>query len=182
MIVSSTYYASAKYRSIKPELEQLQPDIHSCPVCLQMANLITRDDVIPAFTEHCRVCNQVEHYLSVPCPGCEQETRLDEGDEPFSCIHCGHTADRYDLVDEDDSLPEDYHPGNTPAGCSQCDGYDTVCQYASGYLCTQCLHFTETLGCCDYCSYSSTTVSEYSSMCGCDFCDGHPETWDLYDD
>lgn len=107
MIVSSTYYASAKYRSIKPELEQLQPDIHSCPVCLQMANLITRDDVIPAFTEHCRVCNQVEHYLSVPCPGCEQETRLDEGDEPFSCIHCGHTADRYDLVDEDDSLPED---------------------------------------------------------------------------
>lgn len=182
MLTSSTYYASAKYRSIKNELDQLNCELHQCPVCSQRAYLKTREDAVPVVYEDCKVCNQTEHYLVITCPECELEDKLDEGDAPFCCSHCEHTEPRYDMVDEDDSSPEDYQLGSLPAGCSDCEGYDTVCQYSSGYLCTQCLKYSETLGCCEYCHYASTSVTEFSGMCGCNFCPGHPETWDLYDD
>lgn len=182
MLVSSTYYASAKYRSIKKELDQLGGNLSICPVCYQLAYLTSHDEPIPVISENCKVCNQVEHYLNVTCPDCMQMNKLDEGDDPFRCNHCDYTDNRYSLLDEDDSHPQDYYLGNLPAGCCECEGYDTVCQYADGYLCTQCFHFTDTLGCCEHCSYSSTTVPELSGMVGCDFCPGHSETWDLKDD
>jgi len=182
LLRSNTYYAAAKFRFIKPRLKLSDHHFQTCKICLQQSYLVTRQKDIPVFNEKCEVCNHIETYISVACPECSHISRLKQDDTPFDCPECHHSQDRFSLLDEDDSLPEDYHLSNTPAGCCECDGYDTICKYCEGYLCTVCLGYFDSLNFCEHCSYSSTQVPEFSSMCGCGFCDGHRETWDLYDD
>jgi len=182
LLRSNTYYSAAKFRFIEPRLKLTNHNFQSCKICLQQSYFVTRHDDIAFFSEKCEVCNHIEAYISISCPECGQPGRLEQDDTPFDCPKCHHTQDRFSLLDEDDSLPEDYHLSNTPAGCCECDGYDTICKYSEGYLCTVCFGYFDSLSFCEHCSYSSTQVPEFSSMCGCDFCDGHRETWDLYDD
>lgn len=182
LLHSSKYYASAKYRSIKYELDQSAENYRQCRVCAQMSYLATKDELTPVFTEKCKVCNQFERYILARCPECLHESKLEEGDEPFKCNNCGHSQDRFSLLDEDDSLPQDYIHSSTPAGCCECESFESVCQYGEGFLCTQCLTYHESLEYCEHCSHSSSAVPEHSSMVGCLFCDGHPETWDLHND
>lgn len=182
LLHSSEYYASAKYRSIKDELDQSGYNYRKCKICSQMSYLTTKDDYAPVFNEKCKVCNHFVRYILARCPECSHENKLEEGDEPFKCNNCQHSQERFSLLDEDDSLPEDYIHLSTPAGCCECEGSDTVCQYGEGYLCTQCLTSYDSLEYCEYCSQSSTAVPEHSSMVGCLFCDGNRETWDLHSD
>lgn len=181
LLNSSKYYAAAKFRSLREELEASPHDYRICKVCSQASFLAIKDDNALVFTEDCKVCGQFERYILVRCSECHHESKLEEGDEPFLCKNCDHSQDRYSALDQGDSLPEDYLHSATPAGCCECEGYDTVCHYEKGYLCMQCLAYFDSLGCCEYCSYPSSYVPSYSSTGGCGFCDGHPETWDLRD-
>lgn len=181
LLNSSKYYAGAKFRSVREQLEKSPHHYRICKVCSQAAFLVIKDGHTPVFTEDCKVCGHFERYILVRCPECHHESKLEEGDVPFLCKNCDHSQDRFSALDQDDFLPDDYLHSATPAGCCECEGYDMVCHYEKGYLCTQCLAYFDSLGCCEYCSYPSSYVSAHSSMVGCGFCDGHPETWDLRD-
>lgn len=181
LLNSSKYYAGAKFRSVREQLEESPHHYRVCKVCSQAAYLVIKDVHTPVFTEDCKVCSQFEHYLLVRCPECLHESKLEEGDEAFRCNNCNHSLDRFLALDESDPLPDEYPNLSTPAGCCECEGYDTVCQYGEGYLCTQCLTYYDSIEWCACCSYPSSSVPDQSSMVGCGFCDGHPETWDLRD-
>jgi len=181
LLNSNKYYAGAKFRSIREQLEKPPHHYRICKVCSQESLLVVKDENAPIFTKDCKVCRQFERYVLARCPECLHESKLEEGDEAFRCTNCEHSQDRFSVLDEDDPLPCDYPHLSTPAGCCECEGNDTVCKYGKGYLCTQCLTYYESLEWCAYCSYPSSSVPDHSSMVGCHFCDGHPETWDLWD-
>jgi Zn ribbon nucleic-acid-binding protein len=179
------FYASVKYRheSVQERLHketQAGRTISLCNTCNQIS-VVTDSPLteMPLFKKLCLVCHSASHFVEVVCPNCEAKSVIeDDNDDDFFCVQCSHKERRYDILEISDKSPQDMMLGPTPAGCSECEGLDTVCQFGEGYLCTTCLIYHDSLGMCDYCTYYSSSVPEVSSAFGCNFCEGHRDTWD----
>lgn len=184
LIQGSKYYAAAKFRSIRPMLNEYKRQgakISRCKHCSQKSYVTqVYSAKFPCVHETCYVCSASDCYISVVCPDCEATYRLEQDDTPFVCKteDCGFSETRYELLSDDGWSHDDYHNADTPAGCVDCDGWDAVCHSGDGYLCTLCFSYQETIGCCEHCNYCSTKVDEYSSLKGCSFCDGPRALWD----
>ncbi|WP_261424031.1 hypothetical protein [Serratia proteamaculans] len=181
MLRSSYFYADAKFRYIKPELNKLSKAgyaIYECGFCGKKAAvdmLINEESLNPLHQVTCEVCSRrTDTYILATCPECQSRQRIeDDGESEFICRTCNHEVTRYELLDEWDGRPDEYSFSGFPASCSDCDGYETVCEYGGGYLCTGCLTFHDSVGTCEYCNGTSTSIGEMSSIIGCSFCAGN---------
>lgn len=180
MLRSSKFYSDAKFRYIKPQLKKLIDNgcvIHNCYHCNKKAAveiIINEESVNPLYEVSCDVCGRrADIYIYATCPECQSRQRIeDDGEADFICRSCNHEESRYDLLDEWDGRHDEYSESGLPASCSDCDGYETVCEYGGGYLCTGCLTFHDSIMTCEYCGGGSTSVGHMSSLVGCSFCDG----------
>jgi hypothetical protein len=179
MLRSSFFYADAKFRYLKPELDGLENrDVQSqfaAPVVkkLRLICVYMRKAEIPCM--NLTVWSAVPGQISISkLPDCGIKQNLyATGETEFTCVQCNHSSSRYDLLDEWEGKPEDFSHSGLPASCSDCDGYETVCEYGGGYLCTTCLVLHDSLETCGYCGGHSTSVPEMSGLIGCNFCDGN---------
>ncbi|MDD7872439.1 hsdR [Enterobacter cloacae complex sp. 2022EL-00981] len=181
MLRNSLFYADAKFRYLKPELDGLKKQgcsVSACRFCSKEAAVDMRLNEESGNTLHesdCLVCGtRSDQYLEVTCPHCGIKQNLyATGETEFTCLQCNHSSSRYDLLDEWEGKPEDFSYSGLPASCSDCDSYGTVCEYGGGYLCTTCLVFHDSLETCGYCGGHSTAVPEMSGLVGCNLCDGN---------
>ncbi|MCL8193563.1 hsdR [Enterobacter hormaechei] len=186
MLRTSHYYINAKYRSLGPRLKALRDKgvkITKCNTCRKNAGIHSVLSGNGMHTHHetdCLVCGYVtDLYLDVICPRCETGQRIEQdGEINYTCSHCHHTSSRYDLLDECTLSPQDQLIDGGAASCSDCGGYETVCEFGGRYLCTQCLTLHDSVGSCDYCSGKSTNVQDNGPLFGCDFCGGNHNLWD----
>ncbi|MDO6168630.1 hsdR [Enterobacter hormaechei] len=186
MLRTSHYYINAKFRSLGPRLKALRDKgekITKCGTCGKKAGIhsvLTGENKHVHHETDCLVCGYVtELYLDVVCPNCAASQRIEQdGEINFICSHCLHTSSRYDLLDECTLSPQDQLIDGGPASCSDCSGYETVCEFGGGYLCTQCLVLHDSIGSCEYCGGNSTNIPDNSSLFGCEFCGGNHNLWD----
>ncbi len=116
-------------------------------------------------TVNCRNedCNEAIRFTSYDgppseCPACHEELSKDEVRE---CLDTGETfgTDNY----------FDYVPIN----CPHCGGYHSVVEHHDIYICVECFETGEKFEICGYCSEGQLGgVPEYSSLVGCEFCEG----------
>lgn len=186
LLTQNKFYAAKKFEQIKDDIKAYRENGHRitrCSVCKQRAvvwETIAEHDDRELKSGKCRVCTvSLDRTLTFACPECgKPQTIGPDCDETFQCSACGHTDNLYNLLDTSSYSFDDIATSYVPAGCCECDGYDTVCEFGDGFLCTSCLAYFDELEQCGHCSYYSSEVREFSSMGGCNFCDGHREAWD----
>lgn len=183
MLRSRGFYASAKFRQepiqqrIADELKAKRPVLR-CSACSQFAVLL--EQPVPnmsLYDELCIVCYHSDVYIHAACPGCQEPAILRPHGGDFRCGACGRQERRYLVINP---VPLSRHNMNDglPAGCTDCEGYNTVCKFDDNYLCTACLTLHDSVEMCAHCTYHSTSVPDLSAAFGCAFCEGHPEAWD----
>lgn len=183
MLRSRGFYASAKFRQepiqqrIADELKAKRPVLR-CSACSQVAVLL--EQPVPnmsLYDELCIVCYHYDVYIHVACLGCQEPAILRPHGGDFRCGACGRQERRYLVINP---VPLSRHNMNDglPAGCTDCEGYNTVCKFDDNYLCTACLTLHDSVEMCAHCTYHSTSVPDLSAAFGCAFCEGHPEAWD----
>lgn len=184
MLRSSRFYAEAMFRQesvqqrITKERKAKRPVLR-CVACSQVSVLLNQPvPNMPLNDELCCVCHHSDVYIDVVCPVCQTPVTFRPDGADFCCIDCGHQDKRYDAINP---VPLTKHNMNEglPAGCSDCEGYDTVCEFGDSYLCTACLTLHDSVDMCDHCTYYSTSVPDLSAAIGCTFCEGHRDTWDV---
>ncbi len=189
MLRNSQFYISAKFNYIQPKLEKLKNEeckITLCPHCDKNSSyerIIMNSNQSLLCENYCLVCSESrisEFFIIITCPNCKKKSKLEAYDNSdYKCGNCNYHADRYEILNESNEYPEDYVTSSLPANCSECESYETVCEYGDGYLCTNCFTYHDSLYTCDYCSTVSTSEYEMSGLWGCDFCDGNTKL--LYD-
>ena len=181
LLRTSYYYSKATFRALTPRLKEFRDagtKIVKCPTCDNQAGL---QSTFNQDSDHCRheidclVCGYVtEIYLEVLCPECGKKQRIDnDGSIDFTCDKCNFTESRYDLLDEGNLSPEEQMTMGRPASCSDCGGYETVCNFGDRYLCVECFELKNSVDTCDYCGGTSTDVQENSALFGCCLCSGN---------
>lgn len=183
MLRSSGFYAGAKFRQepvqqrIADERKAKRPVLR-CSACSQISVLLEQHvPDMPLYDELCIVCYHSDVYIHVACPGCQAPATLRPHGGDFRCGACGREERRYDVIKPVQLTKHNMNEG-LPAGCVDCEGYNTVCKYDDNYLCTACLTLHDSVDVCHHCTYHSTSVPELSEAFGCTFCEGHRETWD----
>ncbi|EOC5807514.1 hsdR [Cronobacter turicensis] len=179
MLSSSQFYAGAKFRHIEPVIMQFIKEgktVTACTSCGQNAAVVKAVHGKKAHTlceTHCHVCFRGDTYMEVHCPHCNSLERLEpmEGTS-WDCSGCRKPFDKFKIINEWQGRPEDYSLAAVPANCSDCEGYETVCEFGGSYLCVSCLTMHSSLESCDYCGSKCTSVDELSIIYGCDFCSG----------
>lgn len=186
MLHTSHYYIGAKFRSLGPRLKELRAEGRSIKKCLRCHQKAGIHSVFNEESDHsrhetdCLVCGYAtEVYLEVVCPECSAKQRVEQdGESEFSCSNCKHTCSLFELIDECTLSPEDSLIMGGAISCSDCGGYETVCDFGGQYLCTLCFSLHESYGTCEYCSGNSTSMQDNSSLFGCAFCSGNQNIWD----
>lgn len=182
MLRTSHYYTGAKFRSLGSKLEELREKgakITRCSTCGKNACIHSVFNEESENTRHktdCLVCGSVTSlYLEVACPECSTSQRIEEdGESDFTCHHCHHTLSRYDLLDESTLSPEDQLIMGGGVSCSDCGGYESVCDFGGKHLCTQCLALHDSVDVCNSCGAYSTSIQKNSALFGCGCCSGQP--------
>ncbi|WP_455853803.1 hsdR [Pantoea endophytica] len=177
------FYAAAKFRhtdlqkKIKAVAEAGEKVEH-CLGCRQQS-VITEHPVVgmPLIQAFCLVCFRTENEVEVACPDCKHVATLAADGHDFVCAHCASEHNRYDLIAAKFINKHNMYD-ITPAGCSDCGAYNSICDYADGFLCTSCFAYFDSLYICDHCGYYSSSVPEVSIAFGCNFCDGHRDLHD----
>ncbi|UXY13492.1 hsdR (plasmid) [Kosakonia sp. ML.JS2a] len=185
LLIQNKFYAAKKYEQIKDNIRAARQNGHritKCSVCEQRAvvwETVASFDGRELKSGKCRVCTtSLERTLTFACPNCDKPQTIDsDSDVTFLCSACGHTDNLYHLLDTSSVDSDSFATLSVPAGCCECDGYNSVCEFGDGFLCIYCLTYFDNLQCCEHCSYYSSEVPAFSSMVGCRFCDGHRETW-----
>jgi hypothetical protein len=177
-LVANNHYAQVKYESLKAKIEGMKKggaNITDCPYCKMNGYKV--DEVIDQLFEcRCMICFRGESQLKVTCPECGDEDQYVTAEEGFTCTECDHSVsgdNLLDLVDDSKRSYKDYYDAQTPANCGECQGYHTVCEYRDGYLCTNCLDYSESIGHCEWCNDPTTADTEDTYVTGCEFCDGY---------
>jgi hypothetical protein len=187
LLTQNKFYAAEKYKQIKGDLKAYRLPGHpisECHVCGQKAVVqkqVAEHDHQRLFSFHCLVCTMSGgSVLKFNCPRCDTPALLlsDDVETRFECSHCVYSETRYRMLDTSSYRIDERAHAPVPAGCCECDGYDTVCEFGEGYLCTACLTYFDALEQCGHCSYYSSEVSEFSAYGGCNFCEGHRDAWD----
>ncbi|MEQ9859545.1 hsdR [Pectobacterium cacticida] len=185
LLIKNTYYADVKFTQVKQSIDDHRKSggqVIDCYLCGKSAALVKDVFEINGYsikTSSCQVCNSSQDKVAeFSCPECnEQQTLRAWHETDFECTKCQHSVPRYELFDTSSYSQDDYHCASTPAGCSECEVDDSVCEFGEGYFCTQCFSFFESIDQCDCCGHYSTDIDEFSVITGCSFCNGHPETW-----
>ncbi|WP_238085629.1 hsdR [Pseudescherichia vulneris] len=186
MLHTSHYYINAKFRYLEPKLQELRKGgsiITRCSTCDKEAGINTvfnEESDNKRYETDCLVCGYVTNlYLEITCPACCSRQRLEQDSDPdFTCAHCNETISRYELLEESNLSLKDQLIMGPPASCSDCGGYESICEFGGENLCTHCFALHSSVGTCDYCGGSSTSISDNSGLFGCEFCDGNPALWD----
>lgn len=190
LLIKNTYYADIKFKQINTLIKdhrKSEGKVIKCKQCNKSAVVVEILRQLNGYTfktASCLVCGtSLDTFIEFSCPECNEPQSLIAWDETeFECTKCKHSASRYELFDTSNHSPDDYHCASTPAGCSECEGYDSVCEFEKGYFCTQCFSLFDSIGQCGYCGHHSTDIDDFSVMTGCSFCEGHPDTWPDDDD
>lgn len=180
LLIKNRHYANVKYDLVKNRFSELINkglQLVPCYMCKKdaaLASIVSEVGDVVVQESLCMVCGySTERFINFKCPKCSSPQTLSAWhDAGFECEQCKHTASRYDMFDTSNNSFDEHGLNGTPGGCSDCEGYNTVCEFGDGYLCTQCLTYHETIDPCGFCGYHSTDVSEYSNTMGCSFCDG----------
>ncbi|EDV0263684.1 hsdR [Salmonella enterica subsp. salamae] len=188
LLRTSLFYSKAKFRALAPKLKELRDKGHTivkCYTCSNKAGVQTPfnedgDNVL--YETDCLVCGYVtDRSIDVLCPGCGCRQRIEaDGELNFTCEKCQHSESKHDLLDESTSSDEDVMYSGGIASCSDCGGYETICDFGGSYLCVNCFALHDTVGQCEYCGASSTKIPDMSSLFGCEFCSGNENI--IYDD
>lgn len=178
-LIANNHYAQAKYASLETKVEGMKKAgaiFAECPYC-KTGGLQVNEVIENLSSCHCIVCFRGDTRLKVPCPKCGDLDQYVIADGGFRCDKCDHSVSSegvYDLLDDSTKLnPKNYFDACTPANCGECQGYHTVCEYRDGYLCTNCLMYTESVGHCEWCNDPLTGSTEDTYVMGCEFCDGY---------
>lgn len=181
-LVANNHYAQTKYENLKPQIEGKTRGgaiFMSCPRCRTDACQLTKPESALDNLSHqsCLVCFHMETRLQVSCPECDDTNQYLCPAEPFDCKACGHTFKSdgriFSFLDECKTRGhKDDMFSNTPANCDECQGYQKVCEYGEGYLCTSCFEYFESLGQCEFCGGHMTNSGEDTMYDGCEWCDG----------
>lgn len=185
LLQNNEFYATAKFKYIKPQLDQLVAQglaVSDCPHCKQIATVeyvSNENSTHPLYELRCHVClREVDKYIEANCPECTTAQRIYPDDQDFTCQKCHHSLTKYSLLDEGTGRAKDSLYSPLPASCSDCGGYESICEYDGGYFCTQCFTLHESLEPCGYCNHYSNDVGEFSIINGCNFCDGNTKLLD----
>ncbi|RJQ27516.1 hsdR [Candidatus Parcubacteria bacterium] len=178
-LIAYNHYAQAKYESLKSKVEAMKIEGKSFEVCSRCSTPACQveEEVERLTSHHCLVCFLHERKVQVACPECHDDGQQVTAYELFSCKICGHEIVKeeaiFDLLDQcgvrgtKDDLDSD-----TPANCDECQGYQTVCDFENGYLCSNCFTFFDTLNQCAYCNDYMTGDPKGTYAHGCEHCDG----------
>ena len=174
-------YLKTRFDSLAPELAALKKAGKVLQACGRCGFDAAETQTVVGELEQakCHVCQFAPCWLMLKCTNCEAPFRV-EGDETSTCSACGTEFDQGDIaeiVDDDPVTHDNYFDHSTPANCSFCDGYQTVVSFHDHYLCTACLHLTDDLSACGWCSEGNNGDMEDSTWRGCNFCDGRAG-WD----
>lgn len=187
LVRTSLYYSKAKFLSLADTLKKSREEgktIVSCPICKQTAavrSAFNEEGAHTLYESNCLVCGITDAYVEVLCPECDTKQRMEpDGELDFTCVECQHSEPKMELLDESNSSPEDRMIMGRAASCSDCEGYETVCDFGGSYLCVTCLTLHESVGTCEYCGADSTNIPEMSGLVGCGFCSGNEKL--LYED
>ena len=178
-LIAINHYAKTKYEDLKPKIEGLKKRgeiFEPCPKCKTNAYQVSEE--ASRLTSHfCMVCFHREKRILIDCPKCGSVDQTIYPFDGFECDNCN-----YQVVGEDhifDLLDENTVRGtkrdldsDTPANCDECQGYHTICEYDSGYLCVNCFAYFDQIGQCEWCNEPMSGNTEYTYVNGCEHCEG----------
>ena len=172
-------FLDAKFQAIQPDLKnekQSGNKILDCPACKYKA-MATWKLGGAIYHGNCRVCGRIENYIKLSCQNnsCQKVISFFASDlPPTFCTKCNEPIrdNIKDLLDTD-PISYDEYGTRSEINCPHCGGYHTVVTHHDGFVCSACFEYEDEVGVCDWCSDGQLGgVGEYSSLSGCDFCDG----------
>lgn len=178
-LIANNHYAKAKYEDLKPMLEGMKKNgsvFEQCPRCETNAYHI-KEEAPRLLISNCKVCFKSGKKIQVKCPECDDTEQYIEPDDRFICNNCDHELsgedEIFDLLDQNMVRGTKHDlDSNTPANCDECQGYETVCDYEGGYLCSNCFTYFDSIGLCEWCSTPMTGTTEDTYVFGCEYCGG----------
>lgn len=179
LLKGSTFYSALRLEQVQPELNKLKNAGSNIQCCLDCKQNAVVDEIIQTAVQttsdlvaaRCLVCASTNRRVCLPCPNCEEFMSFEEGDMKVTCNVCQGAFERYELLDDDlhhSGIDDEY----LPAGCTFCMSPESVAKFGDGYLCTECLHFSNQIEVCGCCEHASDSVPDFSHIIGCEFCDG----------
>lgn len=144
-----------------------------CPSC-NFASLPKIYSLNTIENNKCMVCDYVETVIQVKCPDCGNNVNfINEG---FSfCKKCKRHFEPENLADILTPIAYDFDEidGERLGNCSECDSHSSVVELEDGkYLCSVCFETFDQLYVCTWCNELNTSDMSFSSISGCNFCDG----------
>ena len=151
----------------------------NCPSCSFKSVKVDEPDGAVA-AANCLVCRYFHgSEITVPCSDedCSNEIRFTSYDgPPETCPKCKTSISKEEIaefLDTGETLSKDNYLDHVDINCPECSGYHSVVPHHDIYICTECYHTDTVMEVCGWCSDGQIGgVPEYSSISGCDFCDG----------
>nr|WP_321482244.1 hypothetical protein [uncultured Cohaesibacter sp.] len=173
-------FLERKFQERKSDIAEYRKkglEIRDCPSCGFKA--LKFEECTPQLLHtECVVCRHSGNVARFDCPDedCDATIEIsDPVDLLTACPKCGLNIDQSVLQDQLDTEPttSDNYFDRSPINCPYCSGYQTVVHHYDGYLCCNCLEYSEEVGYCGWCSDGQLGgVPEHSELVGCEFCDG----------
>jgi len=170
-------YAKAKFESLTDKLAEIEAkggvivECHSCTFRAAERS----EEAEGVYWSRCLVCGGHQSWMVAPCPKCGADF-TNFGDDGADCDSCDTRFSVEELVsvlNNEVANKDNYFELLTPANCSSCDGYHTVIDWNGGYVCLNCIWFTDELSSCGWCGEGNNGDLEMSSVFGCNHCDGN---------
>lgn len=172
-------FLDTKFQHVKKHLENERASgnqVHNCPAC-GYESMITSLLSGAVFHGNCQVCGRIGSRIEQPCMNAEclhPIAFFTIDDPPEFCFKCNepYAVKLKEVLDTDPISIDDYF-SRSPINCPDCSGHHTVVSHHNGYICVQCFEYSEEVGYCEWCTEGQLGgVGEYSSLTGCNFCDG----------
>lgn len=179
-LIANNHYAMAKFKDIKPRIDGLTKSgavFERCPRCKTDAYRV-EDEGSDISSLDCLVCFSKAKRVLAECPECSAKDQYVMAYDGFACAKCDHETtnegELFDLLDQC-AVRGTKHDidSHTPASCEECQGHGTVCEYADGCLCTNCLTYFDMVGRCEWCNEPIAGGAEDTYVSGCEYCDGY---------
>lgn len=178
-LIAHNHYAQAKYETLKYKIDGMKKGGNTFQVCTSCGTEACQvtDEAERLTSLECLVCFHREKRIQVHCPECGDAGQHVTSYENFVCKKCQHEvsgeSEIFNLLDQNiHRNTKDDLDSNTPANCDECQGYQTVCEYEGGYLCTSCFAYFDSVEQCEYCGDYMTGATEHTYVTGCEHCEG----------
>lgn len=164
---SNRKFLEARFNDISAEIEAdivSGVEFQNCSVCF-FAAAKAKNIAGDLKTNRCLVCGHSSLAIVLECEECGTPTAFVGGN--FECPSCEHYASEDDIAKRLDD-----NSSSGQINCGACEGHDTVIGYADGYLCLECLDWSQGVEDCEYCNEANTGDMTESYLNGCGQCDG----------